>query len=54
MHFPQVVGRVKVIFLKGNDAVVRVIKESTDGPIQLGDAISALKKMVEEAMAKLK
>ena len=40
MHFPQVVGRVKVIFLKGEDAVVRVIKESKDGPIQLGDAIS--------------
>lgn len=40
LHFPQVVGRVKVIFLKGDDAVVRVIKESKDGPIQLGDAVS--------------
>lgn len=40
MHFPQVVGRVKVIFLKGEDAVVRVVKESKEGPIQLGDAVS--------------
>lgn len=40
LHFPQVVGRVKVIFVKGGDAVVRVIKESKDGPIQLGDAVS--------------
>jgi len=40
MHFPQVVGRVKVVFLKGSDAVVRVVKESSDAPIQLGDAVS--------------
>lgn len=41
MHFPQVVGRVKVIFVKGTDAVVEVIKESKEAPIQLGDALSA-------------
>lgn len=41
MHFPQVVGRVKVIFVKGQDAVVQVIKESKEAPIELGDAISA-------------
>ena len=41
MHFPQVVGRVKVVFIKGQDAVVEIIKESTDAPIQLGDALSA-------------
>ena len=41
MHFPQVVGRVKVVFIKGQDAVVEVVKESTDAPIQLGDALSA-------------
>lgn len=40
MHFPQVVGRVKVIFVKGEDAVVIVVEESKDGPIQLGDAVS--------------
>lgn len=41
MHFPQVIGRVKVIFVKGQDAVVQVIKESKEGPIELGDAVSA-------------
>lgn len=41
MHFPQIVGRVRVIFIKGQDAVVEIIKESTDAPIQLGDALSA-------------
>jgi hypothetical protein len=40
MHFPQIVGRVRVIFVKGRDAVVEVIKESRDAPIQLGDALS--------------
>jgi hypothetical protein len=41
MHFPQVVARVKVIFIKGRDGVVQVVKESKEAPIQLGDAISA-------------
>lgn len=41
MHFPQVVGRVRVVFTKGQDAVVEIIKESSDAPIQLGDALSA-------------
>ena len=41
MHFPQVVGRVKVIFVKGQDAIVEILKESRDAPIQLGDALSA-------------
>jgi hypothetical protein len=41
MHFPQVVGRVRVIFIKGRDGVVEIVKESKDAPIQLGDAISA-------------
>lgn len=40
LHFPQIVGRVRVFFLKENDAVVEVIKESADAPIQLGDAVS--------------
>lgn len=41
MHFPQVVGRVRVVFIKEEDAVVEVIKESGDAPIQLGDSVSA-------------
>jgi hypothetical protein len=41
MHFPQVVGRVRVIFVKGRDGVVQLVKESKDAPVQLGDAISA-------------
>ena len=41
MHFPQVVARVRVIFVKGRDGVVEVVKESKDAPIQLGDALSA-------------
>jgi hypothetical protein len=41
MHFPQIVGRVRVVFIKGQDAVVEVVKESSDAPIQLGDALSA-------------
>ena len=41
MHFPQVVARVRVIFVKGRDAVVELVKESPDAPIQLGDAVSA-------------
>ena len=41
MHFPQIVGRVRVIFVKGRDGVVEVVKESRDAPIQLGDALSA-------------
>ncbi len=40
LHFPQIVGRVRVFFLKDNDAIVEVIKESVDAPIQLGDAVS--------------
>jgi hypothetical protein len=41
MHFPQIVARVKVVFIKGLDAVVEVVKESKDAPIQLGDSVSA-------------
>ncbi|MDR1965487.1 MAG: hypothetical protein LBQ36_02145 [Synergistaceae bacterium] len=41
MHFPQVVARVRVIFVKGRDGVVEVVKESKDAPIQLGDSLSA-------------
>ena len=41
MHFPQIVGRVRVVFIKGQDAVVEIVKESSEGPIQLGDAVSA-------------
>jgi hypothetical protein len=41
MHFPQIVGRVRVVLVKGLDAVVEVIKESSRGPIQLGDSVSA-------------
>jgi hypothetical protein len=41
MHFPQVVARVRVVFVKGQDAVVEVVKESSAAPIQLGDSISA-------------
>jgi hypothetical protein len=41
MHFPQIIGRVRVIFIKGRDAVVEVVKESAAAPIQLGDALSA-------------
>jgi hypothetical protein len=41
MHFPQIVARVRVVFVKGPDAVVEVIKESSAAPIQLGDSISA-------------
>jgi len=41
MHFPQVVARVRVIFIKGRDGVVEIVKESKDAPIQLGDAVSA-------------
>jgi hypothetical protein len=41
MHFPQIVGRVRVIFVKGRDGVAEVVKESGDAPIQLGDALSA-------------
>lgn len=40
MHFPQIVARVRVLFLKDNDAVVEIVKESKDAPIQLGDAVS--------------
>ncbi|MDR1915613.1 MAG: hypothetical protein LBQ58_03445 [Synergistaceae bacterium] len=40
MHFPQIIGRVRVIFIKGRDAVVEIVKESRDAPIQLGDALS--------------
>lgn len=40
MHFPQVVGRARVVFLKGQDAVIRVTKESSEAPIMLGDAVS--------------
>lgn len=41
LHFPQVVGRVKVLYLKGQDAIVEVIKESKEAPIMLGDSVSA-------------
>jgi hypothetical protein len=40
MHFPQIVARVRVIFVKERDAVVMIIKESADGPVQLGDSVS--------------
>ena len=40
MHFPQVVGRVRIVFIKGQDAVVEIVKESSEAPIQLGDAVS--------------
>jgi hypothetical protein len=40
IHFPQVVGRVKVVHVKKNDAVVTIIKESKDAPIELGDVVS--------------
>jgi hypothetical protein len=41
MHFPQIVARVRVVFVKGRDAVVEVVKESSLAPIQLGDSVSA-------------
>ncbi|MDR3280808.1 MAG: hypothetical protein LBT23_09870 [Synergistaceae bacterium] len=41
MHFPQVVARARVIFVKGRDGVVEIVKESKNAPIQLGDAVSA-------------
>ncbi|MDR1885274.1 MAG: hypothetical protein LBQ56_03295 [Synergistaceae bacterium] len=41
MHFPQIVGRVRVVFVKGQDAIVQVVKESSRAPIQLGDSVSA-------------
>ncbi|MDR1650283.1 MAG: hypothetical protein LBR87_00685 [Synergistaceae bacterium] len=41
MHFPQVTARVRVVFVKGRDGVVEIVKESKDAPIQLGDAVSA-------------
>lgn len=41
MHFPQVVARVKVLYIKGQDAVVQVIKQSKEAPIMLGDSVSA-------------
>ena len=41
IHFPQVVARVRVIFVKGSDGVVEIIRESRDAPIQLGDVVSA-------------
>jgi hypothetical protein len=40
MHFPQIIGRVRVIFVKDQDAVVETVKESESGPIQLGDSVS--------------
>jgi hypothetical protein len=40
MHFPQIVARVRVIFVKDRDAVVVIIKESAEGPVQLGDSVS--------------
>jgi hypothetical protein len=40
LHFPQIVGRVRVIFVKDRDGVVEIIKESEDAPIQLGDSVS--------------
>jgi hypothetical protein len=40
LHFPQIVGRVEVIFVKDRDAVVEIIRESADAPIQLGDSVS--------------
>ena len=41
IHFPQVVGRARVVFVKGRDAVVQITSESSQAPIQLGDAVSA-------------
>jgi hypothetical protein len=41
MHFPQIVGRVRVVFVKDLDSIVEIVKESAMGPIQLGDSISA-------------
>jgi len=41
MNFPQVVARVRVVFIKGRDGVVEIVRESRDAPIQLGDAVSA-------------
>ncbi|GHV54846.1 hypothetical protein FACS1894216_15680 [Synergistales bacterium] len=40
IHFPQVIGRVKAVHVKKNDAVVAIIKESKDAPIELGDVVS--------------
>lgn len=40
IHFPQIVGRVKVVSVKAKDAVVELLKESRDAPIQLGDSVS--------------
>ena len=40
MHFPQIVARVRVIFVKERDAIVMIIKESADAPVQLGDSVS--------------
>jgi hypothetical protein len=40
IHFPQVVARMRVIFVKGRDAVAEVVRESRDAPVQLGDAVS--------------
>jgi hypothetical protein len=40
LHFPQIVGRVRVVFVKEEDAIVEIVKESVDGPIQLGDSVS--------------
>jgi hypothetical protein len=40
-HFPQVVARVRVIFVKGRDCVVEIVKESKEAPVRLGDALSA-------------
>jgi hypothetical protein len=40
LHFPQIVARVRVVFVKDNDAIVEIIKESKEGPVQLGDSVS--------------
>jgi hypothetical protein len=40
MHFPQIVGRMCVVFVKDNDAVAEIVKESREAPIQLGDSVS--------------
>ncbi|MDR1943482.1 MAG: hypothetical protein LBQ19_01535 [Synergistaceae bacterium] len=40
VHFPQVVGRVRVVFVKERDAIVAIIKESSEAPVELGDAVS--------------
>jgi hypothetical protein len=40
LHFPQIVGRVRVVFVKDRDGVVEIVKESEDAPIQLGDSVS--------------